>query len=352
MKMQMLVGSLIGLFLSVGGLAFSLPLYADIENPNSQFSQEYLLANAPLNLTVEAAGHIWFTMPAANQIGSLSISPTITVATYTVPTGNSQPYDLLYSNDAIWFTEQASNKIGRLNPKDGTFQEFVIPTNNSEPTGIAQAPDGTIWFAERASNKIGHFDPTSATFEEVVYPTPNAKFEDIAVAGNSLVWVTSPELNRVVGYDPNRKQFFTIITGDQTRPTSVALDREGTPWITTSLVNRIGRYTPGTLGAWRWYDLPFANSGATGITFKDNNDTYDFWYTGNNGNVIGQLTAKTSGKPIALYGQTLTQPDSHPSGIAVDSQGTVWIAASGLNKIIEWKPPYFSFTRLTMVMRN
>lgn len=352
MKMRIIIGSLIWLFVLVGMLAFSPPLYADMDSPNNQFSQEYLLSNAPLNLSAAAAGHVWFTMPAANQIGVLVVSPTVTITTYTIPTTSSQPYDLLYSNGAIWFTEQTGNKIGRLNSNDGTFQEFVIPTSNSEPTGIAQAGDGTIWFAERAGNKIGHFDPNNVTFEEVIYPVPGAKFEDIAVSGSDLVWVTSPDLNRLVGYDPSRKQFFTIITGDQTRPNNVALDRDGTPWITASLVNRIGRYTPGTLGAWRWYDLPIANSGAAGIVFKDNNDTYDFWYTGNNGDVIGQLTAKTSGRPLALYGQTLTSPDSHPWGIAVDDQGTVWVAASGINKIIEWKPPYFSFIRLPMVLRN
>jgi hypothetical protein len=36
--------------------------------------------------------------------------------------------------------------------------EYVIPTPNSQPTGITAGPDGNIWFTESAADQIGRVD--------------------------------------------------------------------------------------------------------------------------------------------------------------------------------------------------
>src|SRR5204863_6546267 len=103
---------------------------------------------------------------------------------FNTPTPNSEPYDLAYAAGMIWFTERASNQIGRLDVTTRVIDEFAIPTANSAPTGIAVAPDGHIWFTERVGNQLGRFTAGLATFDEFPYPTANAHSEDIAIGGD------------------------------------------------------------------------------------------------------------------------------------------------------------------------
>jgi streptogramin lyase len=46
------------------------------------------------------------------------------------------------------------SRIGRITT-DGAITEFVIPTDNSQPRGIAAGPDGNIWFTQQRGNRIG-----------------------------------------------------------------------------------------------------------------------------------------------------------------------------------------------------
>src|SRR5690348_1874511 len=94
------------------------------------FMQAYTIPAAPLNIVVEAPGHVWFTLPNASAIGSLVVTPTVAFANHPTPTANSTPYDLVYANQLIWFSERTGNKIGRLNTQSGVIDEFAIPTAN------------------------------------------------------------------------------------------------------------------------------------------------------------------------------------------------------------------------------
>jgi streptogramin lyase len=56
----------------------------------------------------------------------------------------------------VWFTEPAANQIGSITP-DGQITEYQVPTPNSQPAGITAGPDGNIWFTELGSGQIGQF---------------------------------------------------------------------------------------------------------------------------------------------------------------------------------------------------
>ena len=78
------------------------------------YLSEYPVPGRPQSIAVEAPNRVWFTLPEENQIGRLVVTSPVsyTVTTYTVPTANSQPYDLKYAGGYIWFTERLGNKIG------------------------------------------------------------------------------------------------------------------------------------------------------------------------------------------------------------------------------------------------
>ncbi|MFN8491943.1 MAG: hypothetical protein U0350_30360 [Caldilineaceae bacterium] len=321
------------------------------------FMQSYTLPAAPLNIVVEAPGHVWFTLPDASAIGSLVVTPTVAFVSHATPTANSTPYDLVYANQVIWFSERTANKIGRLNTQSGVIDEFAVPTATSEPTGIALAPDGAVWFVERAGNKVGRFDPGNNTFQEYAYTTANAQFEDIAVATNESVWVTAPNLDQVINVQltNNQPKFVPIFTTPQHHPTHVVMDNSSPnklPWITSSASNLIGRYSPQTLALWRWYKIPVNNSSPVGLALQDNGSSWNFWFAENASGGVGQLTVKPDSTPIITRDQPLLVSNAQPWGIAVDSAGHVWVAGAGAKTITEWRPDYFYTLYLPTVMQN
>jgi virginiamycin B lyase len=133
-------------------------------------------------------GALWFTEPAANQIGRITTSGTITE--FPVPTPNSflgghqppagGPSITSGPDGAIWFTEPAANQIGRITTS-GTFTEYAIPTANSSPGGITRGHDGALWFTESGPGKIGRIT-TSGSITEFALPASPASPVDIVGA--------------------------------------------------------------------------------------------------------------------------------------------------------------------------
>ena len=81
---------------------------------------------------------------------------------YLIPTHQSQPVGIAPGPDRnLWFTESYGNKIGRITT-EGAITEFLIPTAESNPLLIAAGPDGNLWFAEGKGNNIGVIHPSTA----------------------------------------------------------------------------------------------------------------------------------------------------------------------------------------------
>ncbi len=325
-----------------------------LSSPADQIFHQYSIPGAPLHIVIESPGSVWFTMPGATAIGSLVVTPTVQFKLYGTPTAASEPYDLVYVNGLIWFTERSGNRIGRFDIQTGLFEEYLIPTPNSEPRGIAVANDGQIWFTEWAANQIGRFDPTTSTFTEYSYQTPAAGLEDLVVADNTSLWITAPELDQVLYFRlaTGGPSFTPISTSPQERPTKITLDNNGLPWITATDSNLIGRYAPGTLSLWRWYELPNLQQAPLGITFQTSTVGWTIWFTENSGNGVGQLRIKENGDPIQTLDQRLPATHSRPQDIAVDADGHVWIAAAGSREIVEWLPPYFEILYLPLIANH
>jgi hypothetical protein len=59
---------------------------------------------------------------------------------------------------------------------------------------------------------------------------------------------------------------------------------------------------------------------------------------------VGRLQVRSSnGVDIATWETRLPNANSAPWGIAADSNGSGWIAPSGIAKSITWNAPYYSF---------
>src|SRR6266571_2953704 len=63
---------------------------------------------------------------------------------FVVPTMDSHPGGVALGADgAVWFTELATSAIGRL--QGGTLSSYPLP-QRGEPIALVSGPDGALWF--------------------------------------------------------------------------------------------------------------------------------------------------------------------------------------------------------------
>jgi virginiamycin B lyase len=325
---------------------------------------QYSVPNGPRNLAVEALGRVWFTAPAADAIGVIVVTspPDDEIIRYRVDVlglpPRSEPYDLVYTNNTIWFTLRGASQIGRIDTISRTVELFTPPTQDSRPTGIDLGADGTIWFAQ-ATNRLGQFDPATGRFTDHPFPDDlyeHTRVEKLAVQNTRAIWFTLPDDVVVGNYDPVAEEFFAVPTG-RGSPIGVTIDNQDRPWITASDANGsyVGRYAPGTLGQWGWFNTPTANSGPAGIVTFVDGATREVWFAESQSATAGRLQTfsgfsvrKRESIPVAMAEPT----SSRPWGITVDSNRHIWVTDLGRNVVYELTPPYISRLYLTTVFNQ
>jgi len=69
--------------------------------------------------------------------------------------------------DGTWNpSTRLANIIGKLGPSALTVNEWTIPTPNSDPYELAIDSSGKVWFTESDADKIGMLDPSANKFYE------------------------------------------------------------------------------------------------------------------------------------------------------------------------------------------
>ncbi len=315
----------------------------------------YGVKASPRNLIASAPGVLWFTMPAANSIGKLTVTGgTVSAAASTVDyfdlaTGKT-PYDLVLFNGYLYFTALGSNEIGRLDPANGNVVYYSIPTAASEPTGIT-AGGGYVWFVERKGDNLGRLDPTNGAIVEFTDKNPNdgnnvdmtgAQLESIAFSSGGP-WFTGPTFKSSVAlYRLTDGRFVPAPAGSSTVPVDIAVDNTGEVWITGSGNDAIGRFALNTTNLWGFYDVP-AGSGPNGLFVTELGGFRQTWYTREGDGRVGRYQYKFNGTEVSNVEAKLPAANSQPWGITVDSSGDTWVAVGGANQIVRWRSPFNDF---------
>ena len=352
------ISLLVILMLSTFLIALSQSALALQSGTTEALLTHFPIAGKPLNLVVESAERLWFTMPDENAIGSLTFDTdgAATFTTYPALTANSEPYDLVYDadNQLIWFSQRMVNRIGRLDISTGVVTEPVVLAADSQPAGIALAPNGFLWFVEKGANKLASYDPASKKVQEHDYApyniSGNAELEDVAVQNNDSIWFTAPKDSEVVRFVPSSglyfRSFFKSQLGTE-EPFSIALDTNGRAWVTDIGSNRVAAYSPGTLTFWARYAINSDASTPVGIALDTHSGSSSVVFTQSGSSRLARLSthSDTATKPLEL---PLAEA-SKPWGIAVGEDGTIWVADSGTSTITRWNRPFFHTIYLPFV---
>ena len=376
------------ILLSAGRMLFHpLDVSAESEETTVQrvgIKVEYPVPNGPVNVAWETPGRSWFTSPSEDMVGVVTRQSNfdnelISVRVeYLALDRGSHPYDIAVGNGNAWLTLTGSNQVARFDLATVASTGILTPTEyydmpsaDSAPTGVAVDPDGMIWIVAANAPTLTRFDPSSETFEQWSYASNLASggtvstsrtYPDVATNHSNRVWLTVPGSNRMLGFNVGDAIFSSHsldnVVFPASEPAGITVDNRpggpwgdgGYPWITAYDTGVVGRYAPGSLSGWEWFQTSSQDSGPRGIAFRDVSGSFELWYTEENAGRVGRLVVSPSDYDL-LGAFSIPQPaGSRPMGIVMGDDDTVWFAESGRARISEISPPYVSITRLPVLV--
>ncbi|PKN97260.1 MAG: hypothetical protein CVU42_16720 [Chloroflexi bacterium HGW-Chloroflexi-4] len=236
----------------------------------------------------------------------------------------------------------------------------------NEPWGIAVAPDGSVYVADTWNYRIQKFTAdgkfitmwgTAGTAE-----SPDAFWgpRGIVVNASGQVLVTDTGNNRVLVYDANGgflSQFGVngMNAGEFDEPVGLAIDTDGLLYVVDTWNQRIQVFQPlsdrmnygylreWTVEAWEGQSInnkPYIDVDNQGHVFVTDPDAYRILEFDNFGNFIRGWGDYSSG--IDGFGM--------PIGIAVDSQGRVWVSDADNGYMLRFTMPQDAATALNQPM--
>ena len=144
---------------------------------------------------------VWFTIPAANRVGRITMAGVVT----TMPVTTASPASTTGTNPSIgaitagddgnlWITQNSDGKITRLTT-DGVATAFALPSATSQPSSIAPGPDGSLWIGNGTGNALIQFVvpgvKSTPVITEFTIPTAGAMPTSVALGADGSVWFTS-----------------------------------------------------------------------------------------------------------------------------------------------------------------
>jgi virginiamycin B lyase len=202
-----------------------------------------------------------------------------------------------------------------------TFQDFPIPTANSEPFGITAGPDGNLWFAENNSRQIERITTAGVITE---FPAGDAAPAQIASGPDGSLWFTQDNGKGQIGrITPSGTTTFFPVPTQFAGLFAITPGPDGNLWFTESGADQIGRITPG--GVVTEFPIPTPSSDPFGIVSGPDGA---LWFTENNSDQIGRITTAGTITEFAI-----PTAKAVPSSITAGPDGNLWFNESGANRI-------------------
>lgn len=293
-----------------------------------------------------------------------SVAPTIAsenlpqyIDEYVVPTPKSAPLALTVDkNGIVWFTESNSSKLGRFDPANKTFKEYSVP-GVGDMWGVTLDHRGYVWltqyFGKGSVNPGGtivpgghgrllSFNPATGNFTIVDIPTVGSFPFRLITDEQDRVWFTELLGNKIGVYDPLSKKLQEYdVPSYYSGPADLTMDGHGSLWFTEAYNESIAKFEPGTRTFVEYHlfstDPSRVVSSPVGIAVTQSGNV---WFADHGGSWIVEfnptsqaLTRYVTGvPPEGTYGVSI------PNGVLVDGQGRVWFCEHWGNKIGYYDP--------------
>lgn len=302
------------------------------------------LGAAPLAITVDTHGSVWFTESNVSKIGRFDPS-TSSFSEYSV-TGVGDMWGIAIDhNGYVWFTQYSGRgsvnpggsimggglgRLGRLDPASGNVTFVDIPTVGSFPMRLTADRENRIWFTELLGNRTGVYDQSTQKLTEYEVSKILSGPADLAFDQDGMLWFTESFASKVAKFNPQTLNLTEFSIGSQVfSPVGISIDSEGHVWLADHGGNWIAEFNPRSqeLTCYPTHllygDLTIPN----GLLIDPQGRV---WFSEHVGNAIGYFNPQT---------QTMTEfaiptgPISTTLWIALAPSGDVWFTEWSSNKI-------------------
>ena len=238
------------------------------------------------------------------------------VQEFVIPTECTNPLAITSDYDGnVWFAQTNTGNLAKFNPVTQTFAEYENPTwpdgARSMMWGIDYAPDGSVWFTDETYDSVWKFSTLDEEYERLSYPSDgNSLPQKLRIDGSQII-INDFTGNKLTILDVNptdtEVNYLSVPSPvDDSVTADFAIDANDNIWYTNWLFQQ------------------------GGILVQFNQNDYLDAVT-NSGQPFLPLIDYINGYPLPV--QLLT-----PNGVTFSDDGTLWIADTTSSSFFSFDP--------------
>jgi len=270
-----------------------------------------------------------------------ALADSLDIREWQVPYERSRPRDPFAESAAsVWFVGQRSGYLANLNTETGEFTKVELK-DGSGPHNLIVGSDGIVWYAGNRTSLIGRYDPATGEIEEIMMPDAAARDPHTLIFDETEdnIWFTVQGGNMMGRlHIESRKVDLIASRTPNSRPYGIKLAPDGSIWVVLFGSNKLAHIDPHTL-EYTEVVLPRKEARPRRLEVLEDGQV---WYVDYAKGMLG-VYDPASGE-IREW-QMPQGKGAKPYGMASDSRGFLWMAASGVqpNVFIGFNPVTESF---------
>ncbi len=308
--------------------------------------------SAPLAITVDANGKVWFTESNASKLAVFD-PLNQSFMEFKVPWVGDMWGVVADLKGYVWLTQYSgegnvnpggaivgggNGRIVRFDIASRDFTSIPVPGNGSFPIRLALDQLGRVWFTELLGNKIGVYDPSSDRMREYLVPTNSSGPTDLTFDSHGNLWFSESYARQLGRFNVQDHSFTEYPLGSESAsqivssPVGLALDRDGNVWVADHGGNWIVEFNPSTRAIMK-YPTHFPPRDVYPISLVNDlliDSKGRIWFAEHGGNSIGYYIPETR---TMVEFPIPTGPISTALWMAMAPNGKIWFAEWTADKI-------------------
>lgn len=285
---------------------------------------------------------------------------TAYITEFKIPTACVQPLGIIIGPSGnAWFTETNAGNLGKFDPTTKSFEEFPNEQwqkgEKSMMWGIRYAQDGNIWFSDSQHNLIWKFGPKDKSYTKFIFPPTKGQdsFPQMMVTDGSNILVNDFTGKKIAIFNTDQneqglKARIISSPGDFNFTSTMIPDGKGNIWYTIWIYHEKGElvsYNQET-GNQTEYELPSEIQAPNGIAVDSNGkiwvtdtgSSYFFSFDPTSQKFVKFITPTP---PVSTYGNSsglIKTPITRPYWTYFDDKGRLWFNEQVANSLAVFDP--------------
>jgi streptogramin lyase len=234
--------------------------------------------------------------------------------------GLQQLHDVHFDQEGnVWYSDPGASRIGKLDPRTGTFQDYLTPNPKANPHGLTVDSEGYVWGVGQGVERL---DPKTGKMDVYTVDTTGKRVRGhtVVVDSKKNVWFSDITGNMLHKWDWETKKITSWeAPGQNVYPYGVVVDKDDKIWMAEWIRCRYVKFDPATEKFTEY--APLQQPCASKRLRIDPQGMVWYSYSTSQAGKLGMLDPNT-GKMVEY---TFPMPFANPYDVALDKDGNIWI---------------------------